>query len=125
MRLLLTLSTMVFLALAVSTSVTRSAPIDGVYAKKVEIPAEGLKITKRFRGGERASAQVAGDHKDAVTVHILIHDAQGALVAEDKGKAHPVADMAAVIWYPPRDGEYKVTIRTSAGRAVKYYVAIR
>ena len=33
--------------------------------------------------------------------------------------------MFAVIWYPPRDGEYKITIRNTENRVAKYYVSVR
>ena len=69
--------------------------------------------------------QVKGDHKGSSIVHVTVHDAKKNLVAEDKGREMPVGDMAAVIWYPPREGEYTIVIRASDTRKADYFVVIR
>ncbi len=125
MRLIFTLTAAALMAFSALTPVGRSAPIDGVVARKFEVPSEGLTMTKRFRGGERASVQVIGDHKSASVVHIAVHDDKKNLVAEDKGRELPIADIAAVLWYPPRDGDYRITISNLDSRPAKYFVAIR
>lgn len=102
-----------------------AGPVEGVTAGFFDIPAEGLTVTKRFRGGERASVQVKGDHKSPTIVHITVHDAKNNLVAEDKGRELPVGDMASVIWYPPREAEYRVTVRVSEARKADYFIVIR
>ena len=100
-------------------------PLDGVYARETDVPAEGWKITKRFRGGERASVQVTHvAEKRPTTVQITIHDDQGNIVAEDKGRG-PAGDVVAVIWYPPRDADYRIVVRNTEAAAVPYFVAIR
>lgn len=125
MRLGFFLSAFALIAFSALTPVTLSSPIDGIFAQKVDVPAEGLTILKRFRGGERASVQVIGDHKSPATVSITVHDEKQNVVAEEKGRDNPVGDISAVIWYPPRDGEYRITIRNSDARPARYFVAIR
>jgi hypothetical protein len=100
----------------------QSAPIEGDFAAKMGLPAEGWTATKRFRGGERACVQVAPLEATSVTVEITIHDAAGKKIAEDRGRAG-TQDFAAVFWYPPRDGEYKITV-TPSNREI-LFVAIR
>jgi hypothetical protein len=100
-----------------------SAPIEGDTAIGIKVPDESWTATKRFRGGERACVQIApAEGTTGAAVAITIHDANGKKVAEDK--ARPEApSFAAVFWYPPRDGDYKITI--SASRSDIVYVAIR
>jgi hypothetical protein len=99
------------------------APIEAVFAKGVKVPAEGWITTMRFRGGERASVQVApGAEGGSSPVEITVHDAKGNKIASDKGR--PTSpDFAVVFWYPPRDGEYKITI--SSVNPDVYYVVIQ
>jgi hypothetical protein len=125
MRCAFLLLAFALIAFSAVTPVTRSSPVDGIFARKVDVPAEGLTVVKRFRGGERASVQVIGDHKSTTMVTITVHDEKKNVVAEDKGREQPVGDISAVIWYPPRDGEYRITIRNSDSRAARYFVAIR
>jgi hypothetical protein len=125
MRVFFALAASALFALWALTPVSRSAPIGGAEEAKVEVPAGGLAITKRFRGGERASVHVNGDHKDVTTVLISVHDDKDKLVAEDKGRDLPIGDIGAVVWFPPRDGDYRITVRNVEGRAAKYVIAIR
>jgi hypothetical protein len=99
-----------------------SAPVDGVIAKQLEVPANGWTATMRFRGGERASVQIAPLQGTKGSIEITVHDAKGNKIAEDKGRPDS-PDFAAVFWYPPRDGEYRITITST--RADTFYVAIR
>jgi hypothetical protein len=122
MRFIFVLAAAGLFVFSAAAPVSRSAPIDGAFGSGM--PPEGMTITKRFRGGERASAQVNGDHDRGVVVSIAVYDDKNTLIAEDKGRDQPVGDMAAVIWYPPRDGNYRITIRTSDQRQGKYFVAI-
>jgi hypothetical protein len=125
MRLTFALFATALVAFAVLTPASLSSPIEGAVARKLDVPAQGLIIPMQFRGGQRASVQVVGDHKSGGIVHVAVKDAKDNLIAEDKGRELPVGDLAAVIWYPPRDGEYRITIRNLDNRAAKYFVAIR
>jgi hypothetical protein len=73
--------------------------------------------TERFKGGERACVVVMGDHKPIVPITLVVTDARGQVVAREvsakhAGDKHVLGDdVAAVVWYPPRDGEYTITVR--------------
>src|SRR2546423_441406 len=101
MRWISTLVVMLFLSLIAPKPTSLAGPLDSVFAENVKVADSGWTVTKRFRGGERACVQAIGDHKEPTTLHITVVDANGTLVAEDKGRS-PAPDMAAVIWYPPR-----------------------
>ncbi len=83
----------------------------------------------KFRGGRRACVIVVGDHKPIVPLVLEIHDEKGNLVARDepaKGVDDPKAvgnDVCAAIWYPPRDGYYRITIRNSGEEFNKCWIA--
>jgi hypothetical protein len=103
-------------------------PLDGLYAKKTEVLSEGWTVTKRFRGGERASVQVirlGGDSYVETTVSVKIYDEKNNLVAEDRGRQVPAKDMVAVFWYPPRDAAYRIEVRNAESIPTRYFVAIR
>lgn len=126
MRLTFAITALALLAFSALTPISRSSPVNGVIARKYEVPGEGLTLPPvKFRGGQRASVQVIGDHQSASIVHVTIKDDKGNVIAEEKGREHPVADIAAVIWYPPRDAEYRIHIRNVDSRPAKYFVAIR
>ena len=125
MRLLFALTAAALIAFSALTPTSLSSPIDGIFAKKVDVPAEGITTIKRFRGGERASVQVVGDHKMLAPLHLTIHDEKDKLIVEDKGAETPAGDMVAVIWYPPRDGNYRISVKNSEGRPYKYFMSIR
>jgi hypothetical protein len=111
---------------AVCLSTGHARPLDGVYARQTDVPADGLTMTKRFRSGERASVQaVHTEKKQKTTVHIAVYDSKDNLVAEDTGRDPPSSDMVAVIWYPPRDAEYRIVIRNMERAAARYFVSIR
>src|SRR4051812_43121110 len=66
--------------------------------------------TVQFKGGERACVVVMGDHNPILPITVEIFDEKGHPVAQDepaKGVDEPKTpgnDIAAVFWYPPRDG---------------------
>jgi hypothetical protein len=70
----------------------------------------------KFKGGRRACVIVKGDHNPIVPVTVEILDEKDNVVARDDpaaGATSPGAkgnDLAAVIWYPPRDGHYRIRI---------------
>ncbi len=118
MRRLLLLSVLAMSAL-VSSGTT--APVNGPewFRKRVEKATSNeqgetrpnkLVFTKTFKGGERASVVAIGDHQPIVPVGIQVRDKEGALVAQDIGSGAKTADFAAVVWFPPRDGEYTIII---------------
>jgi hypothetical protein len=128
MRPLFSLSAAALLAFAGSMPITHAGPIDGVFAKKLEIPATGKSFTMRFHGGERASVQIVGersDRKNPSIVHVTIEDPAGAVIADEKGRDTPSPDLLSVFWFPPRDGEYKITIRNTESRPAVYFIAMR
>jgi hypothetical protein len=63
-----------------------------------------------FRGNERACVLVEGDHKPSENLKIVVTDARGNIVARDDGPG----DFVCAIWYPPRTGDYVITITGDA-----------
>ncbi len=100
------------------------APITGVFAKDVEIGPEPWKQVKRFRGGERAAVLVAGKGKMPPPIQLTVYDDSGKVVAEEKGQ-NPSGFMVAVVWYPARDADYRLEIRTLDSRVNKCFVTIK
>jgi hypothetical protein len=118
------LSFLALLFLLSAAPIGDGAPIAGVFAKEVEIGPEPWKQVKRFRGGERAAVLVAGKGKMPPPVHVAVYDDNGKIVAEEKGRA-PSGFMVAVAWYPARDADYRIEIRTLDSRENKCYVTIK
>ena len=125
MRWMLASAVFILLTLLVSRPDGYAAPLKESFAKGIEIPAGGFTTTERFRGGERAAVQVVVARREfQTTVKITVHEKDGKLIAEDTGRGS-TTDMAAVFWYPPRDGEYKITVRNLEERPHAYFVCIR
>ncbi len=122
-----------------------AGPVTGNWAFKPKIGGQGtLTLQKdtpmssgklgnrvKFKGGRRACVIVMGDHDPIVPVTLQIHDDQGNLVAVDEpGKnvdssKAPGNDVCAVVWYPPRDGYYKITIQNTGRDWNQCWVAIK
>jgi hypothetical protein len=98
---------LVALALLGGVMVVQGSPLGGGGAMPVKASGgETQRITAKFKGGERACVIVIGDHKPVVPLQLKVEDGSGNLIGEDKNGG----DFCAVIWYPPRDGEYKIGI---------------
>ena len=69
--------------------------------------------------GERACVVSVGSRASALTVKA----AQGTVIAEDKAAGNMTGNIVAVIWYPPRAGEYRIEVRHPGVRDC--YVAIK
>ena len=54
-------------------------------------------------------------------MRIAVYDAKGGLVAEDKSDN----DYAGVVWYPPRDGEYRIEVGHSDSITSPVYVVVK
>ncbi|HYT95066.1 MAG TPA: hypothetical protein VEL76_40490 [Gemmataceae bacterium] len=87
--------------------------------------------TVKFKGGQRACVVVMGDHRPIVPITLEIVDEAGKQVAFDApGKGidasdAPGNDIAAVIWYPPRDGDYTIHIGSPGVEYNDCWIAIR
>jgi len=103
--------------------------------KKTPVPGErdvlpALGDHLKFRAGQRACVILLGDHDPIVPMVIEIRDAKGDVVArDDPGKASARADekgndLCAVVWYPPRDGYYTITIKNPGKQYNKCWLAI-
>jgi hypothetical protein len=85
----------------------------------------------KFKGGRRACVIVEGDHNPVVPVILEVHDEKGKLVGVDNPRQHaasdnaPGNDVCAVIWYPPRDGYYKITIKNLGTQWNQCWIAIK
>jgi hypothetical protein len=103
-----------------------SAPIGGSWQSHVQVESKAWSQTRPFRGGERAAVLAIGDHKElGVQVHVAVFDAKGLLVAEDKGENELASDFVGLVWYPPRDGEYRIEVRQTGADTNKIYIAIK
>lgn len=122
MRRILAFVSLLFLVLA---PMGAGAPLTGAWFMAEEIGSEPFKKTTRFRGGERAVVLVAGKNHETARLHLAIYDVHGKLVAEDTGKDPPVGDMVGVIWYPPRDADYRIEIKNLDSRANRCFVTIK
>ena len=65
-------------------------------------------IKQEFKGGQRASIVVLGDHRPVVDLKIQVfEDSSGKLVAQDGGGG----DVVGVSWIPPRKGFYRIVVQ--------------
>lgn len=93
---------------------------------------ETKSLKTKFRGGKRASVIAMGDHDPVVPLKVEVFDADGKLVAReatsDLGAAAPFpagTDLAAVIWYPPRDADYTVKVTNLSTQWNKVWIAVK
>src|SRR5688572_13485812 len=86
------------------------APVGDSLGKREEVGGDAVRKTIRFRGGERACVLAIGDHDPVVDIQVSVFDEKGNLVAEEKGNGTPVSDFVAVVWYPPRDADYRIEV---------------
>lgn len=122
------LAALLFLIFCFTTFCVRvqSGPIDGSWQKREEIGAKVWSQTRKFRGGERAAVLAISDHKDpGVKLRVAVYDAKGTLIAEDNGETELAGDFAGLVWYPPRDGEYKIEVSHNGSGANNVYIAIK
>lgn len=103
------------------------APITGSFSDEKSLnSAQVWQKTKTFRAGERACVLVIGDYKTAAAnIEIYVFDRNNVLVASDKGSDALVGDFVCVIWYPPRDGEYRIEVRNPSAFAKTCYIAVK
>lgn len=121
MRVLFVLLTAV--AILGAANLALSSPITGarsISKERVEKLSEHM-IVERFRGGERACVIVRGDHDPVVDIELHVLDEKGQTVAKDIGGG----DLVAVVWYPPRDANYRIRI-VNHGQVENYlYVTLK
>jgi hypothetical protein len=104
----------------------RSAPINGSWSDRVEIESKVWSQTRTFRGGERAAVLAIGDHEEhGAKLQVAVFDAKGALIAADKGEGELASDYVGLVWYPPRDGDYRIEVSHSGAAANRIYIAIK
>jgi hypothetical protein len=97
----------VALALLLNGVVASASPLKGQMAYSYKVPGgRTLQLKYVFKGGERACVIVIGDHDPVVRLRVKVEDAKGQVVAEDDYGG----DFCAAIWFPPRDGEYLISI---------------
>jgi len=94
------------------------APVKGPYGVREAVRVGGagevggkqtpgtVSLSETFRGGQRACVLLDGDHKPPAPLSIFVYDQANQLVAKDESDI----DYAAAIWYPPRDGAYRIEI---------------
>ena len=50
--------------------------------------------------------------EDGANIEVTIRDAKGNVIAQDKA----AGNVAAVMWYPPRNGDYAIEVRSLDNR---------
>lgn len=123
MRRFVCLTVLILVAL---TPVGITSPTDGVSGKHVELAPATVKVfTKTFRGGERACVLAVGGQAGAATnLQIEVRDQNNVRVGIDEGSGL-VGDCVAVIWYPPRDGAYRIELRNTGAVPSNPYFVIK
>jgi hypothetical protein len=115
--------------------------VKGSFGMRRQIPARGelvldrrassLGDRARFKGGRRACVIVMGDHRPIVPIVVEVRDEQGKIVARDEpaksaAKADALGnDVAAAIWYPPRDAYYTISIKNLGAEFNDVWIAIK
>jgi hypothetical protein len=95
------------LALFAAGMSVQASPLDGMRGFRDKVDGGTIKTFKvSYKGGERACVIVVGDHQPVVRLGLKVEDAHGKLVGEDSSGR----DICAVIWYPPRDGQYTISV---------------
>jgi hypothetical protein len=69
-------------------------------------PGVPYNFREAFYGNQRACVMVEGDHNPVMNLKLVVRDAKGNVVAEDRGPG----DFVAVSWYPPRTQLYLISI---------------
>jgi hypothetical protein len=120
---------LVLLCFAVYVTDGTGAPVDGAWADKISVGAEPWKQLKRYRAGERASVQIVNIKDTPIStlkdLIVTVFDPKGTMVAQDKGNRQEGGNFLAVLWYPPREGEYRVEVRNDGGTPVDCYVTVK
>ena len=107
----------------------RGGPLKGGYSLgrdripgAIDSATPGLKIIEeKFRAGERACVIAFGDQRPIVDLEIVVFDAKNQVVAQAKWGG----DLVAAIWYPPRDGAYKIEVRNYGKEYNDVYVSVK
>ncbi len=110
----------------------RAGPVEGSLGASVEVGhGQPWKATLKFRGGVRACAIAWARQPRGAPVSVEVRDAKDKVIGRDNpreaaGKDDaPGSDIATVIWYPPRDGEYTILVRTYGDKAAETWIAIK
>lgn len=102
-----------------------SAPINGSMSAEPKIGAEPWSQMIGFRGGERAAVLAIADHlAPDDKLHVAVYDTKGKLIAENTG-SDSSGNFAGVVWYPPRDAEYKIEVSHGGQGVTKAYIAVK
>lgn len=95
-------------------------PKTGPRSEFFDVEANGVQVfDEKFIGGQRACFIAMALGKQAPPITLTVYDTQNRVVGTDKG------ERTAVIWYPARDGEYKIEIRNSAAKQIGCYMAVK
>ena len=120
------------LSLGLWAGLGAASPIKGTYSFKEKLSGQSVspegkktpgqfEIKETFRGGRRACVIVQGDHDPVVDLGVYVYDSNQQLVAKDDGRG----DIVAAIWYPPRDGSYKIVVHNSGEQWNRCYIVVK
>ena len=117
------LAFLVLASLSICTPFGVGSPIDGTTSQSARLTDDTWTTKRLFRGGERACVLAIGSQRDPGKLQVTVHDEKGNVVAEERAGDSLSGNIVAVMWYPPRDGEYRISVRSPG--ASDCYVAIK
>jgi hypothetical protein len=100
---------------------SKGGPLKGAHTLKTQIGAKShMEFEEAYQGGRRACVIAVGDRKPSVDITIAVYDDAKQLVTEEHN-----LDYVAAIWYPPRDGVYKVVVSNSGVEYNEMYLVFK
>ncbi len=137
-RVLGLLGAVVLAGILLGSGLGEAGPVGGSFARRVEVAAGRPLVLRdpiRFRGGQRACVIVMGNvgskKRPARPLELEVRDDQNHVVGRDypaqgaEQSDAPGNDVCVVIWYPPRDGDYKITITNHGNSDDTCWLAIK
>jgi hypothetical protein len=90
--------------------------------KRVVASDQPFEVELNFKRGERATVIVKADRLEVpADLFLEVRNLKGQLITRDDAGGH----FAAVIWYPPQDGIYKIKVSAKTTDKIGCYVAVR
>jgi hypothetical protein len=106
------------------TPMLSGGPTNGGVLEKIE--KSPWKVTFKFRAGEKATVLARAASPESKTkLAVTVFDMAGKVIVEATGKNPPSASMVAVYWYPPREAEYQIEVKSADNEPTVCYVTIK
>jgi hypothetical protein len=100
-----------------------AGPKDGGQGyEKIVASDQPFEVELNFKSGERATVIVKAVKLEApADLFLEVRNLKGQLITKDDAGGH----FAAVIWFPPQDGIYKIKVAVKGADKVGCYVIVR